>query len=76
MRNLSVLALEQQLNGHALQSLTPELHAASYAPEYGKLHALGGPAAVMAAGSAGKDAAVFDEWSGGFDMHLGVHTTY
>ena len=36
------------LNGYALQSLTPEVHAASY-DTYGKLHALGGPGAVIAA---------------------------
>jgi hypothetical protein len=59
------------LNGYALQSLTPEVHAASY-DAYGKLHALGGPAAVIAA--AARDEAAFDEWSGGFDMHLGVYT--
>jgi hypothetical protein len=57
------------LNGYALQSLTPEVHAASY-DAYGKLHALGGPDAVTAA----RDEAAFDEWSGGFDMHLGVYT--
>jgi hypothetical protein len=61
------------LNGYALQSLTPEVHAASY-DAYGKLHALGGPAAVIAEGSATRDEAAFDEWSGGFDMHLGVYT--
>ncbi len=60
------------LNGHALQSLTPEVHAASY-DAYGKLYALGGPDAVTAA-SAARDEAAFDEWSGGFDMHLGVYT--
>jgi hypothetical protein len=57
------------LNGYALQSLTPEVHAASY-DTYDKLHALGGPAA----GSATRDEAAFDDWSGGFDMHLGVYT--
>ena len=36
------------LNGYALQSLTPEVHAVSY-DTYGKLHALGGPGAVIAA---------------------------
>jgi hypothetical protein len=61
------------LNGYALQSLTPEVHAASYDP-YGKLHALGGPAAVIAAAQAKRDEAAFDEWSGGFDIHLGVYT--
>jgi hypothetical protein len=61
------------LNGYALQSLTPEVHAASY-DTYGKLHALGGPAAVIAAAQARRDEAAFDEWSGGFDMHLGVYT--
>ena len=40
---------------------------------YGKLHALGGPDAVIAAPAA-RDEAAFDEWSGGFDMHLGVYT--
>jgi hypothetical protein len=61
------------LNGYALQSLAPEVHAASY-DTYGKLHALGGPAAVIAAGSATRDEEAFDEWSGGFDIHLGVYT--
>jgi hypothetical protein len=60
------------LNGYALQSLTPEVHAASY-DTYGKLHALGGPGAVIAA-QAKRDEAVFEEWSGGFDIHLGVYT--
>jgi hypothetical protein len=57
------------LNSYALQSLTPEVAAASY-DAYGKLHALGGPSAVLAA----SEDAAFDEWSGGFDMHLGVYT--
>jgi hypothetical protein len=66
MRKSFVAALDPltSLNGYALQSLTPEVHAASY-DAYGKLHAIGGPASVEAA---------FDEWSGGFDMHLGVYT--
>jgi hypothetical protein len=61
------------LNSYALQSLTPKVHAASYDP-YGKLHALGGSAAVIAAGSATRDEEAFDEWSGSFDIHLGVYT--
>jgi hypothetical protein len=75
MRNFSVAARDplSSLNGHALQSLTPEVHAASY-DTYGKLHALGGPDAVIAAAAAARDEAAFDEWSGGFDMHLGVYT--
>ena len=72
MRILSVPALHQQtsLNGYALQA--PEGHSAGYGPA--KLHALGGPAAVMDAGSATNDAAAFDEWSSGFDIHLGVYS--
>lgn len=75
MRKSFVAALDPltSLNGYALQSLTPEVHAASY-DAYGKLHALGGPAAVLAAASAAREEAAFDEWSGGFDMHLGVYT--
>jgi hypothetical protein len=61
------------LNGYALQSLTPEVHPASY-DTYGKLHALGGSAVVIAAAQAKRDEAAFDEWLGGFDMHLGVYT--
>jgi hypothetical protein len=61
------------LNGYALQSLAPEAHAASY-DAYAKLHALGGPAAVIAAVEAKPDDAAFDDWSGGFDIHLGVYT--
>jgi hypothetical protein len=74
MRNSFVAALGPlaSLNGYALQSHTPEAHAASD-DAYGKLHVLGGPAAVLAAASAHEEAA-FDEWSGGFDMHLGVYT--
>lgn len=73
MRKFFVAALDPllSLNGYALQSLTPEVPAASY-DTYGKLHALGGPKAVMA--SAARDEAAFDEWSGGFDIHLGVYT--
>ena len=66
MRKSFVAALDP------LTSLTPEVHAASY-DAYGKLHALGGPDAVIAAAAA-RDEAAFDEWSGGFDMHLGVYT--
>jgi len=75
MRNPYVAALDplSSLNGYALQSLTPEVHAASY-DTYGKLYALGGPKAVLAAASADRDDTVFDEWSGGFDIHLGVYT--
>jgi hypothetical protein len=75
MRNFSVAAHDplSSLNGYALQSLTPEVHAASY-DSYGKLHALGGSAAVIAAASAARDLSAFDEWSGGFDIHLGVYT--
>jgi hypothetical protein len=75
MRNSFVAALDplSSLNGYALQSLTPEVHAASY-DTYGKLHALGGPNAVLAAVSSHRDEASFDEWSGGFDIHLGVYT--
>jgi hypothetical protein len=74
MRKSFVTALDplSSLNGYALQSLAPEVHAASY-DAYGKLHALGGPDAVIAAATA-RDEAAFDEWSGGFDMHLGVYT--
>ncbi len=74
MRNSFVAALASlsSLNGYALQSLTPEVHAASY-DTYGKLHALGGPNAVLAAADR-RDEASFDEWSGGFDIHLGVYT--
>ncbi len=72
MRKLSVAALIP-LSSLALQSLTPAVQAASY-DSYRKLHALGGPEAVIAAGSAAGDDAAFDEWSGGFDMHLGVYT--
>ena len=71
MRNSFALDPLPSLNGCALQSLTPEVHAASY-DSYGKLHALGGPKAVLAA--AERDEASFDEWSGGFDIHLGVYT--
>jgi hypothetical protein len=59
------------LNGYALQS--SEVRPASY-DTYGKLHALGGSAVVIAAAQAKRDEAAFDEWSGGFDMHLGVYT--
>lgn len=38
------------------------------------LHALGGPAAVIAAG-AGKTSDCSDDWSGSFDMHLGIYTS-
>jgi len=71
MRNSFALYPLPSLNGNALQSLTPEVHATSY-DSYGKLHALGGPKAVLAA--AERDEASLDEWSGGFDIHLGVYT--
>jgi len=70
MRNSFALYPLPSLNGYALQSLTPEVPATSY-DSYGKLHALGGPKAVLAAE---RDEAAFDEWTGGFDIHLGVYT--
>ena len=41
-----------------------------------ELNALGGPAAVMAAADKSKAATDDqDDWSGGFDIHLGVYTS-
>jgi hypothetical protein len=50
-------------------------HADAQASDGARLHALGGPAAVMAA--ADKDTSAsgdLDDWSGSLDIHLGVYT--
>jgi hypothetical protein len=49
--------------------------ADTYASDGARLHALGGPAAVMAAADKDKSApADLDDWSGSLDIHLGVYT--
>ena len=57
----------------ALVAYAPPLRAERQADRGAILCALGGPQAVMAA--AVRDSEVeTDDWSGGFDLHLGVHT--
>lgn len=68
MPNSLVTALDPLLS---LDAYGPQNLAAS-SERYGKLHALGGPNAVLAA--ADREGASTDEWSGGFDIHLGVYT--
>jgi hypothetical protein len=57
----------------ALAAYAPPLRAERQSDRGALLHALGGPAAIIAA--ADKFPSVeADDWSGGFDLHLGVHT--
>ena len=60
----------------ALAPLTPQSLSDRRFERGAELHALGGPAAVMAAADKSKAAAVDeDDWSGSFDIHLGVYTS-
>jgi hypothetical protein len=57
----------------ALAAYAPPLRAERQSDRGALLHALGGPAAILAAADricVDKT----DDWSGGFDLHLGVHT--
>jgi hypothetical protein len=55
--------------GHA------DAHADAHASDGARLHALGGPSAIMAAADKDKSApADMDDWSGSLDIHLGVYT--
>jgi hypothetical protein len=67
MRTL-LLAPDDRL---ALAAYAPPLRAEREADRGALLQALGGPAAIMAAADRLADS---DDWSGGFDLHLGVHT--
>ncbi len=79
MRTYALAPVEQgSLNGTALPGLALEGRTFPRATFRAELHALGGPAAVMHAGEAAQDLsspADLDDWSGGFDIHLGVYAS-
>ena len=60
----------------ALAADVPPISAERRLQRGAELYALGGPAAVMAAADKSKATADDeDDWSGGFDIHLGVYTS-
>jgi hypothetical protein len=54
-----------------LPGYAPPLRVEREADRGALLSSLGGPSAVMAANPFGEA----DDWSGAFDLHLGVHTS-
>jgi len=63
-------------DGCPLPGPTLAVHATPHREVRAELHALGGPTAIMDAAQVTPDSADADpdDWSGGFDIHLGVHT--
>jgi hypothetical protein len=68
---------EERLAIAAAAPLISDAITAERRPQRGaELYTLGGPAAVIAATDESKSTADDqDDWSGGFDIHLGVYTS-
>jgi hypothetical protein len=78
MRTYPLAPVEHaSLNGAALPGPARAGRAVPYATVRAALHVLGGPAAVLVAAADRHHPAPadLDDWSGSFDIHLGVYAS-